>query len=284
MVLGQPVMTQTATPIFRSIPKSGETLPVVGLGTYISFDIASSASELGSAKDVLKHFVELGGKVVDSSPMYGWAETVVGDLSSELNINEKLWLATKVWTSGRHAGIEQMNDSFRKLQRQKIELMQVHNLLDTKIHLATLRDWKKSGKVKYLGVTHYHAGAYEALEQVLKTGELDFVHLNYSMAERDAEQRILGVAADAGTAVIVNRPYAMGALFSQVKNKTLPAWASEIDCASWGQYFLKYVLGHPAVTCVIPATRNPKHLIDNMGAGRGRMPDVALRKKMLEAL
>jgi aryl-alcohol dehydrogenase-like predicted oxidoreductase len=282
IALGQPFVTQAATGIFRAIPKSGEALPVIGLGTYISFDLGSTASERDPAKEVLQRFVELGGTVVDSSPMYGRAEAVVGELSTELKVKEKLWLATKVWTQGLEAGIAQMNESLRKLQRQKIELMQVHNLLDTKTHLNTLRDWKKSGKIKYLGVTHYHAGAYDALEQVLKPGDMDFVQLNFSIAEREAEQRILKVAADAGTAVIVNRPYATGSLFSQVKDKPLPVWASEIDCTSWGQFFLKYILGHPAVTCVIPATRNPKHLIDNMGAGHGRLPDAAMRKKMLE--
>jgi aryl-alcohol dehydrogenase-like predicted oxidoreductase len=280
--LGNPVMSEAASPIVRKIPKSGELLPVIGLGTYDAFDIGNNASDRDPAKEVLKRFVELGGTIVDSSPMYGRAETAIGDLSAELKVNEKLWIATKVWTSGRESGISQMNDSLRKLRREKIELMQVHNLQDAKTHLATLRDWKKSGKIKYLGVTHYHAGAYDALEQAIKPGEMDFVQLNFSIAEREAEQRILRVAADVGTAVIVNRPYANGSLFGQVKGKLFPAWASDIDCASWGQFFLKYILGHPAVTCVIPATRDPKHLIDNMGAGLGRLPDEAMRKKMVE--
>ena len=267
-------------PIFRAIPKSGEKLPVIGLGTYDAFDIGNDPSDRDPAKEVLKRFVKLGGTIVDSSPMYGRAETVIGDLSAELNINDKLWVATKVWTSGRESGIAQMNDSFRKLKREKIELMQVHNLQDAKTHLATLRDWKKSGKIKYLGVTHYRAGAYDALEQAIKSCEMDFVQLNFSIAERDAEQRILNVAADSGTAVIANRPFANGGLFGNVKGKPLPPWAAEIDCASWGQFFLKFILGHPAITCVIPATRNPKHLIDNMGAGLGRLPDQALRQKM----
>jgi diketogulonate reductase-like aldo/keto reductase len=282
VALGKPLMTHAATGINRTIPKSGEALPVIGLGTYVSFDIGSNASERDSAKEVFQRFVELGGKMVDSSPMYGRAEAIIGELSTELGANEKLWLATKVWTQGRESGIAQMNDSLRKLQRQKIELMQVHNLLDTRAHLTTLRDWKKSGKVKYLGVTHYQASAYDALEQALKPGDIDFVQLNFSIAEREAEQRILKVAAEVGTAVIVNRPYATGSLFSLVKDKALPAWASDIDCASWGQFFLKFILGHPAVTCVIPATRNPKHLVDNMGAGHGRLPDASMRKKMLD--
>jgi aryl-alcohol dehydrogenase-like predicted oxidoreductase len=277
-----PLSLLAATGISRKIPKSGELLPVIGLGTYDAFDIGNDSTDRDPAKEVLKHFVELGGTVVDSSPMYGRAETAVGDLSTELNINDKLWIATKVWTSGRESGIKQMNDSLRKMRRDKIELMQVHNLQDANTHLATLRDWKKSRTIKYLGVTHYHAGAYDALEKAIKPGEMDFVQLNFSIAEREAEQRILKVAADAGTAVIVNRPYANGSLFGQVKGKSLPTWASEIDCASWGQFLLKYILGHPAVTCVIPATRNPKHLIDNMGAGQGRLPDEAMRKKMAD--
>lgn len=271
-----------ANKILRKIPKSGELLPVIGLGTYDAFDIGADSSDCDAAKEVLERFVELGGTIVDSSPMYGRAETVVGDLSTELSVNDKLWIATKVWTSGRESGIAQMNDSFRKLRREKIELMQVHNLQDAKTHLATLRDWKKSGKIKYLGVTHYHAGAYDALEQAIKSGDMDFVQLNYSIVERDAEQRMLKLAANVGAAVIANRPYANGSVFGSVKGKPLPAWASEIDCTSWGQFFLKYILGHPAVTCVIPATRNPKHLVDSMGAGQGRLPDAAMRKKMAE--
>jgi diketogulonate reductase-like aldo/keto reductase len=266
--------------IFRVIGKSGERLPVIGLGTYDAFDIGDNPSDREPAMEVLKRFVEMGGTLVDSSPMYGRAETVIGNLSAQLNVNEKLWIATKVWTTGRESGISQMNDSLRKLHREKIELMQVHNLQDAKTHLATLSDWKKSGKVKYLGVTHYHAGAYSALEQVIQSREIDFVQLNCSIAEREAEQRILKVAADSGTAVIANRPYANGATFNQVKGKPLPDWARDIDCASWGQFFLKYILGHPAITCVIPATRNPKHLVDNMAAGYGRLPDDAMRRKM----
>ncbi len=282
MTLPYPLNISAANGLLRKIPKSGELVPVIGLGTYDAFDIGADSNDCDPAKEVLERFVELGGTIVDSSPMYGRAETVVGDLSTELGINGKLWIATKVWTSGRESGIAQMNNSFRKLRREKIELMQVHNLQDAKTHLATLRDWKKSGKIKYLGVTHYHAGAYDALEQAIKSGDMDFVQLNYSIVERNAEQRMLKLAAEVGAAVIANRPYANGSVFGTVKGKRLPAWASEIDCTSWGQFFLKYILGHPAVTCVIPATRNPKHLIDNMGAGQGRLPDAAMRKKMVE--
>ncbi len=277
---GKFAMSEVVNPIVRMIPKSGEALPVIGLGTYDAFDIGNDKGDRDSAKEVLKRFVELGGTIVDSSPMYGRAETVIGDLSTDLQVNEKLWIATKVWTSGRESGISQMKESLKKLRREKIELMQVHNLQDAKTHLATLRDWKKSGKIKYLGVTHYHAGSYGALEQMIQSAEIDFVQLNYSIFEREAEQRILKMAADSGTAVIANRPYANGAIFNKVKGKSLPDWAREIDCMSWGQFFLKYILGHPTVTCVIPATRNPKHLVDNMAAGHGRLPDDAMRRKM----
>ena len=267
-------------PILRTIPKSGETLPVIGLGTYDAFDVRNDSTERSLAKEVLKIFAASGGTLVDSSPMYGSAESVVGDLATELNIQPKLFIATKVWTSGRSAGIAQMEASLSKLKRERIELMQVHNLLDAKTHLATLKDWKKSGKIRYLGVTHYHAGAYDALEQAIKGGEMDFVQLNYSIAEPEAEARLLKLAADVGTAVIANRPFANGSVFSRVKGKPLPDWAGEIDCTSWAQLMLKYIIGHPAVTCVIPATRNPRHMVDNMGAGLGHLPDEVLRKKM----
>jgi aryl-alcohol dehydrogenase-like predicted oxidoreductase len=274
----------TAMPLRRPIPKTGEKITAVGLGTYQAFDIGRDAAERAAAKDVLRLFVEREGQVIDSSPMYGNAETAVGDLAAELGVRDKLFVATKVWTSGKQAGLVQMQESLRKLQVDRLDLMQVHNLLDAPNHLATLRDWKKAGKIRYLGVTHYHEGAYDALERVIKPGDIDFVQFNYSMAERDAEDRLLQVAADSATAVIINRPFAQASLFNRVKGKPLPDWASEFDCASWAQYFLKYILAQPAVTCVIPATRKPQHLIDNMGAGLGRLPEAALRKRMVEYL
>jgi diketogulonate reductase-like aldo/keto reductase len=275
-------MAHATDSILRTIAKTGEALPVIGLGTYQAFDVGNDAQERALAKKVLQRFAELGGEMVDSSPMYGSAETVVGDLASELKLQSSLFIATKVWTSGRDAGIRQMEDSLRKLKRERIELMQIHNLLDAKTHLATLKDWKKSGKIKYLGVTHYHAGAYAELEQAIKGGEMDFVQLNYSITEREAETRLLNLAKEVGTAVIVNRPFAQGGLFSRTKDKPLPDWAAEFDCKSWAQFFLKYIVSHPAVTCVIPATRNVKHLADNMGASMGRLPDEKTRKKMVE--
>lgn len=268
--------------LMRKIPKTGEALPSVGLGSWQSFDISNDAGELAKAKEVLKRFVDLGGRVIDSSPMYGASESVLGELAAQLNIHKQLFVATKVWTSGRDAGVKQMQESMKKLKVEKLDLMQVHNLLDTDTHLATLRDWKKDGRVRYLGITHYNEGGHAALEKIIMTGAVDFVQVNYSIAEREAEDRLLQTAADNNTAVLINRPFAKASLFSKVRGKNIPDWASEFDCSSWAQFFLKYILGHPAVTCVIPATRNVKHLEDNMGAMQGRLPDQKTRARMVE--
>lgn len=266
----------------RRIPKSGETIAAIGLGTWQTLDVAGNANELAAARETLRRFVEFGGQAIDSSPMYGSSEAVVGELVAELGVRDKLFLATKVWTSGCEAGMRQMEDSMRKLRSQKIDLMQVHNLLDADTHLATLREWKQAGRIRYIGITHYHAGAYSQLEKTIRSAAPDFVQCNYSLAEREADKRLLPLAADTGTAVLINRPFAEGALFRRVSGKPLPDWAKEFDCASWGQFFLKWILAHPAVTCVIPATRNPKHVADNMTAGLGRLPDEAQRKRMAQ--
>jgi len=264
----------------RPIPASGEMLPVVGLGTYQSFDVGGGASERDPLKEVLRLFLQQGGKLVDSSPMYGPSESVVGDLAAELGITERLFMATKVWTSGREAGIRQMEESLRRMKVSRMDLMQIHNLLDWKTHLGTLQQWKEAGRVRYIGITHYHSGAYAELERLMKTKDFEFVQFNYSIAEREAEQRILPLAHELGVAVIVNRPFAQASLFSLVRGKDVPAWAADFDCKSWGPFFLKYILGHPAVTCVIPATGKPQHLADNMMAGSGRLPDEGTRRKM----
>jgi aryl-alcohol dehydrogenase-like predicted oxidoreductase len=268
----------------RAIPRSGEPLPVVGVGTWQTFDVAPDAPARAELKDVLRLLVETGGSVVDSSPMYGRAETVAGDLAAELGLRDKLFFATKVWTSGREAGIRQMEESLRLMRTQRMDLMQVHNLLDVATHAKTLREWKSAGRIRYAGITHYHAGAYSELEKLVRTGEWDFAQFNYSMAEREAEQRLLPLCAEAGVAVIVNRPFSQGGLFPKVRGRQLPAWAAEFDCSSWAQFFLKYLLGHPAVTCVIPGTQRVAHLRDNTRAGMGRLPDAATRKKMVEYL
>lgn len=265
--------------ILRAIPRSGERIPAIGLGSSDTFEVGASAR--APVRDVLESYVRLGGRVVDTSPMYGTAETVIGDIAHHLGVQAKLWLATKVWTRGRQSGIEQMEESFRRLRTDRIDLMQVHNLIDTQAHLRTLRDWKEQGRIRYIGVTHYQVDAYDALAGLIRDESLDFVQFNYSIATREAERMLLPLAAERRTAVLINRAYEDGRLFSRVRGRPLPDWAAEFDCVSWGQFFLKYVISHPAVTCVIPATSKVRHLIDNMGAGRGRMPDGAMRARMV---
>jgi diketogulonate reductase-like aldo/keto reductase len=255
-------------------------IPVVGLGTWRVFDVGGSQSERAPLKDVLKNLVELGGRVVDSSPMYGSAESVVGDLAAELAITDKLFLATKVWTSGRDAGVAQMEQSLRRLRAERLDLMQIHNLLDWRTHLRTLREWKAAGRIRYLGVTHYTSSAYDELERLLRAESLDFVQVNYSLGEREAERRILPLARDRGVAVLANRPFAEGGLFQKVRTQAVPSWAAEFDCDSWAQFFLKWILAQPAVTCVIPGTSRPQHLIDNLKAAVGKLPDPAMRNRM----
>jgi len=272
--------TAPGTPIKRAIPVSGEQIPVIGLGTYQAFDLTTSAAAPAPLKEVLQGLVDNGGSVVDSSPMYGRAEEMVGDLVAELELRSSLFLATKVWTSGRDAGMRQMEESFGLLRTQTMDLMQIHNLVDWKTHTGTLKQWQQQGRVRYIGITHYHEGAYAELERLIKTRQYDFVQLNYSIAEREAEDSMLPLAQELGVAVIANRPFAKASLFSRARGKQLPEWAQEFDCSSWAQFFLKYIVSHPAVTCAIPATSNPKHLADNMMAGVGRLPDAETRRRM----
>ena len=276
----RPARGESSSTLERSIPSSGERVPAIGLGTWRTFDVGASRAEREPLEEVLGRFVALGGRVVDSSPMYGTAESVVGDLGAGLAIADKLFLATKVWTSGREAGVAQMETSLRRLRARRLDLMQIHNLLDWRTHLATLRAWKEAGRIRYLGVTHYTSSAYDELERVLRGEPLDFVQVNYSLGEREAERRILPVARERGVAVLVNRPFSEGGLFQRVRGRTLPDWAAELGCASWAQFFLKWILGHPAVTCAIPGTSRPEHLVDNMAAGRGGLPDQATRERM----
>lgn len=268
----------------RAIPSSGETLPVIGLGTWQAFDVGPSAAERQPLEEVLALFVQLGGRMVDSSPMYGRAEQVIGEIAAKLNLHSSLFLATKVWTTGKEQGIASMEKSFAKLQTRKIDLMQVHNLVDARTQLATLRDWKQQGRLRYLGITHYASSAYSEVAQLLRSEKLDFVQINYSLLERGAEKEILPLAQERGVAVIVNRPFGGGNLFERVRQRPLPDWASEFDCHSWAQFLLKWIVAHPAVTCAIPATSKAGHLEDNMQGGVGRLPDEKLRQRMVEAV
>src|SRR5436190_1737282 len=266
----------------RKIPQSGEALPVVGIGTWQAFDIGSDRDALDQRKEVLRILLEAGGRVIDSSPMYGRAEAVVGTLLTEMKAHDKAFLATKVWTSGEAAGVAQMNTSFAKLQAPAIDLMQIHNLVDWRTHLATLRAWKAQKRVRYIGITHYTDPALDELAAIVRAERIDFVQFGYSIASRAAEARLLPLCAERGVAVIVNQPFDSGSLFGQVKGKALPDWAAEVDCASWSQFFLKFILGHPAVTCVIPGTARPDHARDNLAAGTGRLPDAAQRQRMAQ--
>jgi diketogulonate reductase-like aldo/keto reductase len=229
----------------------------------------------------MRLFVAHGGRVVDSSPMYGTAEAVVGNLSRDLGINDELFLATKVWASGREAGIQQMRQSTTFLHTGQIDLMQVHNLVDTQTHLNTLKNWKAQQRVRYIGVTHYLVEAYDELMKIINTEDIDFVQFNYNIATRAAEKRLLPLCVERGVAVVVNEPFGNAALFEMVDGHELPLWAAEFECRSWAQFFLKYIVSHPAVTCAIPATSDPQHLVDNMQAMYGRLPDAAMRARMV---
>jgi len=270
-------------PMRREIPSSGERIPAVGLGTWSTFDVGSSASERAPLEEVLTRFVERGFRVVDSSPMYGRSEEVVGAVAAKQVLTDRLFLATKVWTRGREAGLRQIEASERLLGRKRLDLLQVHNLLDLEVHLATLRALKDAGRVRYIGVTHYTRSAYPELERVLLREKLDFVQVNYSLAEREAESRILPLAREKGVAVLVNRPFGGGEALRRALSRPLPGWVAEFDCASWPQFFLKWILADPAVTCAIPATRQRAHLDDDLDAAFGRLPDEKLRRRMADA-
>jgi aryl-alcohol dehydrogenase-like predicted oxidoreductase len=269
--------------IRKRIPVSGEEIPVIGMGTWQTFMVEDSEEELAPLREVLRTFVDLGGTVLDSSPMYDPAEQVTGDLAAELGILDDLWIATKVWTEGEAAGREQMEKSMAELRRPSIELMQVHNLVDVEVHLETLEEWKTQGRFRYIGITNTSQQRYPAVEALLDDERIDFLQTNYSLTERESADRLLPKARERGVGVIVARPFAGGGLFPRVRDRPLPEWAAEFDCTAWSQFFLKYIVSHPAVTCAIPATSNPEHLRENMGAGRGRLPDEATRRRM-EAL
>jgi len=268
--------------IERMIPKSGEPTPVIGLGTWRTFDVASDRARRPLV-EVLQRFSAAGGRLIDSSPMYGKAEEAIGALKSNV---ANPFIATKVWTRGREAGIEQMKRSMRFLRVTQIDLMQVHNLVDWRTHLQTLRSWKANGLVRYIGVTHYQAAAFPQLAEIMAGEDIDFVQLPMSAELPDAEQRLLPLAKSRGIGVIVNRPFEEGALLRRVSRKPLPQWAAEFDGRSWSELFLRYIVSHPAVTCVIPATASVEHLEENLRAGEGRMlsePERARLRKLLSA-
>ncbi len=267
--------------IQRPIPSSGELLPVMGMGTSRTFDTEGDPGSLAVLSDVMRIFFENGGKVIDSSPMYGHAEARVGDVLRAMQTPPPLFAATKVWTSGAERGITQMEESARRMNVKVFDLIAVHNLQDWKTHLATLKRWKSEGKVRYIGITTSHGRDHEALMDIMRSEPLDFVQFSYNIEDRDVEQSLLPLSQDRGIATMINRPFQQGAIFGKSRGHELPALAAELDCTSWAQFFLKFILGHPAVTCIIPATEKPQHMTDNMQANFGRVPDATQRAQML---
>jgi diketogulonate reductase-like aldo/keto reductase len=274
--------SQSSGILARAIPSSGEKLPVIGLGSWKTFDVGPGSPQLKQLEEVLSLFVKLGGKVIDSSPMYGRAEGVIGELAAKLRLRDSLFVATKVWTAGKQAGIVMMERSMDRFRTRRIDLIQVHNLVDVENQMTSLREWKEKGRIRYTGITHSEARGFGEVERIMRSWKPDFVQINYSIMEPGAAQRILPLARELRMAVIINRPFGGGGLFGRVSAKSLPSWAAEIDCRSWAQFFLKWIVAHPAVTCVIPATSNPRHLEDNMAAGLGRLPDAKTRQRMVE--
>ena len=265
----------------RRIPSSGESLPVIGLGTYKGFDVGSGSKERAALGNVLSNLFSLGGSVLDSSPMYGRAEGVAGDLLAARHAHEKAFVATKVWTEGRNAGIDQMNRSMKLLRCEQIDLMQIHNLLDWRTHLATLRAWKEQGRIRYLGVTHYSSSVYGEMEKIMRAEPLDFVQLNYSLEDREAEERLLPLAAERGMAVLVNLPFGQGRLLRTLRGKPVPPWMKEAGCETWSKVLLKFILANKAVTCVIPGTGNPEHMAENCRAGDAPLLDESQLRKLV---
>ncbi|WP_144141984.1 aldo/keto reductase [Paraburkholderia sp. BCC1884] len=268
----------------RAIPSTGERLPVVGCGTWRTFDVGDDPAGRAQLAEVLRILFEAGGAVIDSSPMYGSSEAVAGALLTQLDAHGKAFVATKVWTEGREAGIAQMEESMRRFQQSRVDLMQVHNLLDWRTQLATLRDWKARGRIRYTGITHYTSSAFGEVASVMRSEKPDFVQINYAADDRTAEKHILPLAAELEIGVVINQPFGGGGLLARVTNTPLPAWAAEIDCTSWAQVLLKFVLAQPAVTVVIPGTGRPQYMADNVRAGSGPLPDKAMRARIVAAV
>src|SRR6266436_3041211 len=278
--IGARAASQSSMMITRSIPSSGEKLPVIGLGTWSVFDVDLTPANRTQLGEVLSLLIKHGGRVVDSSPMYGRAEGVVGELAAQLHLLDSLFIATKVWTKGKEAGLAMMQRSMVRFR--KIDLMQVHNLSDVETQMSSLREWKTTGRIRYTGITHSQARGFYDVERTMRSEKPDFIQINYSLMEPEAAQRILPLAQELRMAVIINRPFGGGGLFGRVAAKPLPPWAAEIGCRSWAQFFLKWIIAHPAVTCTIPATNNPRHLEDNMQGGIGRLPDAKMRQRMVQ--
>ncbi len=276
------VFGESRQPISHVIPSSGERIPVIGMGTSRTFDVGDDPAVLTQLGQVLQIFFDNGGAVIDSSPMYGTSEMVVGNLLKTIPHKNSLFAATKVWTYGKQSGIDQMQESMRLMGVRVMDLMQIHNLRDWKIHLPTLRQWKEEGKIRYVGITTSHGRFHNELMQIMRSEELDFVQFTYNIGNRAVEESLLPLAADRGMATMINRPFQRGALFRKVKGEALPEWTAEFDCKSWGQFFLKFIVSHPAVTCVIPATSKVHHMQDNMAANFGKLPSPAMRNRMLQ--
>ena len=267
--------------ISKVIVKTGEKLPVIGMGTSRTFDAIGNTELLKDLQQVTQTFFDMGGGIIDSSPMYGSAQQVIGELLSEMAGEINLFAATKVWVQGQEQGIVQMETSRQQWGIKRFDLMQIHNLIDWQSHLETLQQMKADGKIRFIGITTSHGRDHDELIDILQKHDFDFLQLSYNIGNREVESPLLSIAQEKGIAVIVNRPYQRGNLFSHVKGKSLPTWAQEFDCSSWGQYFLKFIVSHPAVTCAIPATSKVKHMQDNMLAGKGRLPTVKQRTQMI---
>jgi diketogulonate reductase-like aldo/keto reductase len=276
------LLSQDRTAIQRAIPSSGELLPIIGMGTSRTFNVDDDPIIKAQLVEVVQAFFEKGGRVIDTSPMYGRSESIVGDLLQITSKQNKVFAATKVWTDGRQKGIDQMEQSKQRMGVQVIDLMQIHNLRDWKTHLPVLRAWKQQGRLRYIGITTSHGRDHKELEQILANEPFDFVQFTYNLEDRIVESRLLPLAADRGISTLINRPFQRGDLFRKVKGTELPDWSAEIGCRTWGQYFLKFIAGHPAVTCLIPATSKVHHMKDNMEAGFGLLPDTAMRRRMIE--
>jgi len=282
LLLPDKSLSSQLTPIKRAIPSSGELLPIIGMGTSRTFDVGSNKQKLAQLAEVLKEFFDNGGALIDSSPMYGSSEKVLGKLLKTTTNKQNLFSATKVWTHGSESGIQQMNESLKLWGLKSFDLMQIHNLRDWKLHIETLREWKEEGKIRYFGITTSHGRNHEEFERIMNTEQLDFAQFSYNIEDRVAEKRLLPLAREKNIATIINRAFQRGDLFKKARRKPLPEWASDFDCTSWGQFFLKFVASNPDVTNIIPATSKVKHMADNMAAGFGRLPDEKTRVRMIE--